>query len=58
MLPSIHRILRNRYYYMCHKIGPINQYSTIPYMRWGQAWMLLGLVTVLEIEYANLSENN
>ena len=46
------------YYYMCHKIGPINQYSTIPYMRWGQAWMLLGLVTVLESEYANLSDDH
>jgi hypothetical protein len=29
--------------YMIRKIGPVEVHSSIPYLRWGQAWMFLAL---------------
>jgi hypothetical protein len=51
ILPWINNMMQSKrgyYYYMYHKFGPVTLKSTIPYMRWGQSWMMLSLATSLE----------
>ena len=51
ILPWINNMMQSKrgyYYYMHYKLGPITLKSTIPYMRWGQSWMMLSLATSLE----------